>query len=188
MKLILIASFLACFSTANAQFLIDNFQTLDTPNDFASTSIGGGITVEVADNSGGTTPAGNAYSFLGANIGDTFVIRYDWSATLSIIFGDTDLSLETLPLISITGGNWAMTLDNGTGSPVLVPSAATGLPAPIAMDNSTFFQFTFSFLGGATNPTLSVGGPGQTFTIIPEPTTALLGLVALPLALRRRRR
>lgn len=129
---------------------IDDFQVLDIPNNFAATSIGSSvITVEVADNNGGTVAnaAENRYDFFAPNVGDTFVARYDWPGVFADLPGaSVGQFIQTIPLGNFDG-DWTLTIDNGTGSPVsfatLPPST---LPNPIELDSATFLQFSWTFL------------------------------------------
>ena len=86
MPLALLLTGLLC-SNAQAEFFIDNFSILDQVGG-GPTAIGSnGITVAVSDNTGTTTATlsdSNRYSFIANNIGDEFVVSYDWAG----VFGD----------------------------------------------------------------------------------------------------
>ena len=167
--------------SASAGLVIDNFEVLDAPNDFASTPIGSsGITVEVADNNGRTVPnaAENRYEFFAPDIGDAFVVRYDWSGVFSDLPGSsTGLFLKDIPLGDFDG-NWNLTIDNGTGSPLFFPTLPPStLPSAIEMDDATFLQFFWRYGGGATEGFGSFGGSNFSASAVPEPSS--LGLVSI---------
>ncbi|MEM6691733.1 MAG: PEP-CTERM sorting domain-containing protein [Planctomycetota bacterium] len=179
-----------------AAITLDPFTVLDQPNDFASTPIIPGVSVEVADNNGGSVPEDiqDRYVFNAPNIGDTFVARYDWAGTFGSLFASDRLSLERVPIGAFLG-NWSMFIDNGTGSPELFPGPAlpTVLPSPLDLQNSTFLQFTFTYLGGSPLPSGGVGtfgGIGNPLAIaVPEPTSfAVLAGLGSVVAVRRRQR
>lgn len=193
--LAVITALLFC-GTSNAEFFIDNFQVLDNPNDFTASSIGSnGITVEVADNNGGTVvdKPQDRYVFNAPTIGDTFVVRYDWAGVFDDLQSISGLQLESIAIGAFLG-DWSMAIDNGTGAPELFPGPAlpTILPSPIAMDNATYLQFTFTYLGGSPLPSGGVGtwgGLNNPLFATPEPTGLLmLGSVGLVAFSRRRRR
>ncbi|MEO1527261.1 MAG: FG-GAP-like repeat-containing protein [Planctomycetota bacterium] len=161
---------------------IDDFQVLDAPNDFAATSIGSSsITVEVADNNGGTiaNAVENRYDFLAPNVGDTFVARYDWPGVFADLPGaSTGQSIQSIPLGNFDG-DWQLTIDNGTGSPVLFTTLPpSALPNPIELDNATFLQFAWTFIGnsgsdgfgsfGAVSETSDLGGLSSFLALDPD--------------------
>ncbi|MEL7500731.1 MAG: PEP-CTERM sorting domain-containing protein [Planctomycetota bacterium] len=195
--LLALAAALMMCGTSNAEFFIDNFQTLDNPNDLAATSIGSnGITVEVDDNNGGSfaNDVQLRYEFTAANVGDTFVVRYDWAGIFNDLQSVSGNQLESVAIGAFLG-DWSMTIDNGTGGPAIFPGPAlpTILPSPIAMDNATFLEFTFTYNGGSPLPggigVGTWGGLGNPLFATPEPTGLLmLGCVGLVGLARRRRR
>ena len=138
-------------------------------------------------------PGQDRYVFNAPNIGDTFVVRYDWAGIFDDLQSISGLQLESVAIGAFLG-NWSMTIDNGTGAPVLFPGPAlpTILPSPIAMDNATFLQFSFTYLGGSPLPSGGVGtwgGLNNPLFATPEPTAfMMLGGVGLVALARRRRK
>ena len=179
-------------TSANAGFVvIDDFQTLDSPNDFAATSIGlSGITVEVADNNGATVAnsAENRYDFFAPNVGNVFVVRYDWAGVFSDLPGSTtELFVRDIPLGQFDG-NWRMTIDNGSGfSETFSGTLPTSLPSAIEMDNSSFLQFRWDFFGNGGSGGFGSFG-GRQFNAVPEPSCVVVLSVLGLVASRRRNR
>lgn len=192
MPLALLLTGLLC-SNAQAEFFIDNFSILDQVGG-GPTAIGSnGITVAVSDNTGTTTATlsdSNRYSFIANNIGDEFVVSYDWAGVFGDLQSISGLQLTQSPLNFI--GDWTVSINTGVGAPVeLNAAASTILASPIALDNATELTYTFTYDGGS--PLAfgigSLGGTANALFATPEPTAFLmLGTAGLIVLSRRRRR
>ena len=192
MPLALLLTGLLC-SNAQAEFFIDNFSILDQVGG-GPTAIGSnGITVAVSDNTGTTNATlsdSNRYSFIANNIGDEFVVSYDWAGVFGDLQSISGLQLTQSPLNFI--GDWTVSINTGVGAPVeLNAAASTILASPIALDNATELTYTFTYDGGS--PLAfgigSLGGTANALFATPEPTAFLmLGTAGLIVLSRRRRR
>ena len=192
MPLALLLTGLLC-SNAQAEFFIDNFSILDQVGG-GPTAIGSnGITVAVSDNTGTTTATlsdSNRYSFIANNIGDEFVVSYDWAGVFGDLQSISGLQLTQSPLNFF--GDWTVSINTGVGASVeLDPTASTILASPIALDNATELTYTFTYDGGS--PLAfgigSLGGTANALFATPEPTAFLmLGTAGLIVLSRRRRR
>ena len=192
MPLALLLTGLLC-SNAQAEFFIDNFSILDQVGG-GPTAIGSnGITVAVSDNTGTTTATlsdSNRYSFIANNIGDEFVVSYDWAGVFGDLQSISGLQLTQSPLNFF--GDWTVSINTGVGASVeLDPAASTILASPIALDNATELTYTFTYDGGS--PLAfgigSLGGTANALFATPEPTAFLmLGTAGLIVLSRRRRR
>ena len=180
-------------SNAQAEFFIDNFSILDEVGG-GTTAIGSnGITVAVSDNTGTTTATlsdSNRYSFIANNIGDEFVVSYDWAGVFGDLQSISGLQLTQSPLNFI--GDWTVSINTGVGAPVeLNAAASTILASPIALDNATELTYTFTYDGGSPVGfgIGSLGGTANALFATPEPTAFLmLGTAGLIVLSRRRRR
>ena len=192
MPLALLLTGLLC-SNAQAEFFIDNFSILDQVGG-GPTAIGSnGITVAVSDNTGTTTATlsdNNRYSFIANNIGDEFVVSYDWAGVFGDLQSISGLQLTQSPLNFI--GDWTVSINTGVGAPVeLNAAASTILASPIALDNATELTYTFTYDGGSPVGfgIGSLGGTANALFATPEPTAFLmLGTAGLIVLSRRRRR
>lgn len=192
MPLALLLTGLLC-SNAQAEFFIDNFSILDQVGG-GPTAIGSnGITVAVSDNTGTTTATlsdSNRYSFIANNIGDEFVVSYDWAGVFGDLQSISGLQLTQSPLNFI--GDWTVSINTGVGAPVeLNAAASTILASPIALDNATELTYTFTYDGGSPVGfgIGSLGGTANALFATPEPTAFLmLGTAGLIVLSRRRRR
>ena len=192
MPLALLLTGLLC-SNAQAEFFIDNFSILDEVGG-GTTAIGSnGITVAVSDNTGTTTATlsdSNRYSFIANNIGDEFVVSYDWAGVFGDLQSISGLQLTQSPLNFI--GDWTVSINTGVGAPVeLNAAASTILASPIALDNATELTYTFTYDGGSPVGfgIGSLGGTANALFATPEPTAFLmLGTAGLIVLSRRRRR
>ena len=192
MPLALLLTGLLC-SNAQAEFFIANFSILDQVGG-GPTAIGSnGITVAVSDNTGTTNATlsdSNRYSFIANNIGDEFVVSYDWAGVFGDLQSISGLQLTQSPLNFI--GDWTVSINTGVGAPVeLNAAASTILASPIALDNATELTYTFTYDGGS--PLAfgigSLGGTANALFATPEPTAFLmLGTAGLIVLSRRRRR
>ena len=180
-------------SNAQAEFFIDNFSILDQVGG-GPTAIGSnGITIAVSDNTGTTTATlsdSNRYSFIANNIGDEFVVSYDWAGVFGDLQSISGLQLTQSPLNFI--GDWTVSINTGVGAPVeLNAAASTILASPIALDNATELTYTFTYDGGSPVGfgIGSLGGTANALFATPEPTAFLmLGTAGLIVLSRRRRR
>ena len=180
-------------SNAQAEFFIDNFSILDQVGG-GPTAIGSNnITVAVSDNTGTTTATlsdSNRYSFIANNIGDEFVVSYDWAGVFGDLQSISGLQLTQSPLNFI--GDWTVSINTGVGAPVeLNAAASTILASPIALDNATELTYTFTYDGGSPVGfgIGSLGGTANALFATPEPTAFLmLGTAGLIVLSRRRRR
>ena len=192
MPLALLLTGLLC-SNAQAEFFIDNFSILDQVGG-GPTAIGSNnITVAVSDNTGTTTATlsdSNRYSFIANNIGDEFVVSYDWAGVFGDLQSISGLQLTQSPLNFI--GDWTVSINTGVGAPVeLNAAASTILASPIALDNATELTYTFTYDGGSPVGfgIGSLGGTANALFATPEPTAFLmLGTAGLIVLSRRRRR
>lgn len=192
MPLALLLTGLLC-SNAQAEFFIDNFSILDQVGG-GPTAIGSnGITVAVSDNTGTTTATlsdSNRYSFIANNIGDEFVVSYDWAGVFGDLQSISGLQLTQSPLNFI--GDWTVSINTGVGAPVeLNAAASTILASPIALDNATELTYTFTYDGGSPVGfgIGSLGGTANALFATPEPTAFLmLGTAGLIVLSGRRRR
>ena len=192
MPLALLLTGLLC-SNAQAEFFIDNFSILDQVGG-GPTAIGSnGITVAVSDNTGTTTATlsdNNRYSFIANNIGDEFVVSYDWAGVFGDLQSISGLQLTQSPLNFI--GDWTVSINTGVGAPVeLNAAASTILASPIALDNATELTYTFTYDGGSPVGfgIGSLSGTANALFATPEPTAFLmLGTAGLIVLSRRRRR
>lgn len=192
MPLALLLTGLLC-SNAQAEFFIDNFSILDQVGG-GPTAIGSnGITIAVSDNTGTTTATlsdSNRYSFIANNIGDEFVVSYDWAGVFGDLQSISGLQLTQSPLNFI--GDWTVSINTGVGAPVeLNAAASTILASPIALDNATELTYTFTYDGGSPVGfgIGSLGGTANALFATPEPTAFLmLGTAGLIVLSRRRRR
>ena len=192
MPLALLLTGLLC-SNAQAEFFIDNFSILDQVGG-GPTAIGSnGITVAVSDNTGTTTATlsdSNRYSFIANNIGDEFVVSYDWAGVFGDLQSISGLQLTQSPLNFF--GDWTVSINTGVGASVeLDPTASTILASPIALDNATELTYTFTYDGGSPVGfgIGSLGGTANALFATPEPTAFLmLGTAGLIVLSRRRRR
>ena len=192
MPLALLLTGLLC-SNAQAEFFIDNFSILDQVGG-GPTAIGSnGITVAVSDNTGTTTATlsdSNRYSFIANNIGDEFVVSYDWAGVFGDLQSISGLQLTQSPLNFI--GDWTVSINTGVGAPVeLNAAASTILASPIALDNATELTYTFTYDGGSPVGfgIGSLGGTANALFATPVPTAFLmLGTAGLIVLSRRRRR
>lgn len=181
-------------SGAQADFLIDNFSNLDTPNDMAASAAnpnGGFVTVE-AFSSGGTLaiqPANDLYTF-GATTGESFTLLYDWAGLYENVpgasIGGKIERIEDIPLGILFGSlnDWVMTIDRGAaGSNSYTASSNIYGESLIGADQ---LAFTFEYTGAGASVIL-FGGADLIAT--PEPTSLMmLGSVAVVGLVRRRRR
>jgi hypothetical protein len=186
--LAVLCTMLFCCS-AQAEFYIDNFTTLDAVGG-GSTPIGSnGISVEIS-NSGGTTTVDNSlqqYQFLATTAGDSFTVSYDWTGLFDSLQSVSGNELSTIPVGLF--GTWTMEVDTGASSTTIPATAALG--SPIALDNATQLDFTFTYVSGSVFGFSGVtfGGASQPLFATPEPTAFfMLGTAGVILLSRRRRR
>jgi len=192
MPLALLLTILLC-GNAQAEFFIDNFSILDQVGG-GPTSIGSnGISVEVSDNTNTTTAtlsSNNRYSFIANNIGDTFVVSYDWAGVLGDLQSISGLELTQSPFSFF--GDWTVSIDTGVGTPVVLgPAIPPTLASPIALDNATELTYTFTYDGGSPIGfgVGALGGTANALFATPEPSAFLmLGAAGLIVSSRRRRR
>lgn len=191
-------SFIALFctvlfcSTANAEFYIDNFTTLDAVGGGATSIGSNGITVSVTDTAGTTIAddVGNQYIFQANNIGDSFTVSYDWAGVFNSLQSVSGNQLSSSPVSFF--GNWTMAIDTGVGSPTTFsPSIPTILPVAIDLDNATELTYTFTYNGGSPLGfgVGAFGGTANPLFATPEPTAFfMLGSAGVILVSRRRRK
>ena len=194
--LALLFTVLLC-SNAQADFLIDNFTVLDDVGGPATSIGSNGITVAVSDNTGTTTATNsdddnNRYTFTANNVGDSFVVSYDFGGIFDDLQSVSGNLLTRSPVSFF--GDWTMTIDTGLGTPATFgPTIPTNLPTPIELDNATELTYTFTFNGGdpfgAGFGFGTFGGPSNPLFATPEPTTfSMLGMAGLIVLFPRRRR
>lgn len=186
--IVVLGSALFCGS-AQAEFFIDNFTALDSVGG-GSTSIGSnGISVEVS-NSGGVAVADSSlsqYQFTTTTAGDSFTVSYDWAGVFDSLQSVSGNQLETVPVGLF--GSWTMEVDTGVSSVVIPATAALG--SPIALDNATKLDFTFTYVSGSVFGISGVtfGGASQPLFATPEPTAfVMLGSAGVIFMSRRRRK
>ena len=182
-------------STAQADFFIDNFSILDDVGGGATSIGSSGITVEVTDTTGTTTAtaldaANSRYLFTPNNIGDSFVVSYDWAGVFDDLQSVSGTQLTQSPVAFF--GDWTLTIDTGVGTPASFgPAIPTILSTPIELDNATELTYTFTYNGGSPLPTGfgTFGGPANPLFATPEPTAfMMLGTAGLIVLSRRRRK
>ena len=185
-------------SNAQADFAIDNFLILDEVGGGATTirPIGQNpLTVAVSDNTGTTTATvsddeNNEYFFTANNIGDTFVVSYDFAGVFDDLQSISGNQLSAVPVSFF--GDWTMTIDTGVGDPVAFgPTVPSILPAPIGLDDAT--ELTFSFTYNGSSPlgfgVGTFGGLSGPLFATPEPTSfMMLGMAGLTVLFPRRRK
>ena len=145
-------------SNAQADFFIDNFSVLDNVGGPATSIGSNGITVAVTDNTGTTTATisddtNNRYNFRADNVGDSFVVSYNFAGVFDDLQSVSGNQLTESPVTFF--GDWTMTIDTGVGTPVAFgPSIPTILPNPIDLDDATELTFTFTYNGNdsGSNP------------------------------------
>jgi hypothetical protein len=181
---------LAFSCQANAEFIIDNFFTVDVENDAVATLVhaagGGNIFVE-ASTTGGTTVSsapGAGYSFTGAS--NTFTLSYTWDVpTFDDLQSISGLELPIVPQ-SAVGWNLDISTDGVTTDYSGPAISAPGTP-PIQLDAATELTFAYTFSGAGLAG--QFGGFGSVLIATPEPTALMmLGSVAGLGLIRRRRR
>ncbi len=191
--LALLLTILFC-GTAQADFFVDNFSILDEVGGGATSIGSNGISVEVTDNTGTTTgtvldDVSSRYIFTANNIGDSFVVSYDWAGVFDDLQSVSGLQLTQSPVGFF--GNWTLTIDTGVGTPVaLGPTIPTLLGTPIELDDATELTYTFTYNGGSPLGfgIGSLGGTSNPLFATPEPTAfMMLGVAGLIMASRRRR-
>ena len=138
-------------STAQADFFIDNFSILDDVGGGATSIGSSGITVAVTDNTGTTTATvsdavNSRYFFTANNVGDSFVVSYDWAGVFNDLQSVSGLQLTQSPLNFF--GDWDLTIDTGVSSTSFGPTIPTILATPIDLDNATELTYTFTYNGG----------------------------------------
>ena len=186
-------------SSAQADFFIDNFSILDDVGGGATSIGSSGITVAVTDNTGTTTATvsdavNSRYFFTANNVGDSFVVSYDWAGVFNDLQSVSGLQLTQSPLNFF--GDWDLTIDTGVSSTSFGPTIPTILATPIDLDNATELTYTFTYNGGGIpTPSGSVfgvgtlGGPSNPLFATPEPTAfMMLGTAGLIVLSRRRRK
>ena len=186
-------------STAQADFFIDNFSILDDVGGGATSIGSSGISVEVTDSVGAGSSTvvddvNNQYVFTANNIGDTFVVSYDWAGVFGDLASVSGLQLTQSPLNFF--GDWTLTIDTGVSiSAPLDPTIST--ISPIDLDDATELTYTFTYNGGglALPPSGDViglgtfGGTSNSLFATPEPTAfMMLGTAGLIVLSRRRRK
>ena len=184
-------------SNAQGDFFIDNFSILDSVGGPATSIGSSGINVAVSDNTGTTTAlfsddVNNRYQFTANNVGDSFVVAYDFPG----VFNDLQ-SVSGNQLTQSPGsffGDWTMTIDTGVGTPASFgPTIPTILGSPIDLDSASELTFTFTYNGGSTFPGGAgvgiFGGPSNPLFATPEPTAfMMLGTAGLIVLFPRRRK
>ena len=177
---------------------IDNFLILDEVGGEATTirPIGQNpLTVAVSDNTGTTTATesddeNDRYVFTANNVGDSFVISYDFDGVFNDLQSISGNQLSAIPASFV--GDFTLAIDTGVGDPTTfertVPSI---LPTPIELDDATELTFTFTYTG---NSPLdfgigTFGGTGNALFATPEPTAfMMLGTAGLIVLFPRRRK
>lgn len=185
-------------SNAQADFAIDNFLILDDVNG-GPTSIrpigSNPITVSVSDNTGTTTATvsddlSNGYFFTANNVGDSFVISYDWAGVFDDLQSISGNQLSGVPASFF--GDWTLTIDTGVGTPVAFgPTVPSILSTPIELDSATELTFNFTYNGGSPLGfgVGTFGGLSGPLIATPEPTAfMMLGTAGLIVLFPRRRR
>ena len=180
-------------SGAQADFLIDNFTSLDTPNDAAASAANpnaGVITVE-AFSTGGILQAQSAndlYAFSAVN-GDNFTILYDWAGLYEDLpgasIGGKVERIESIPVSTLFGslGDWQMTISRGAAGTDTYTASNNIYGESLIGADALSFTFEYS---GAGSSVMLFGGAGLIAT--PEPTSfMMLGSVAVLGLVRRRR-
>lgn len=191
----LIAALAFCAQT-NADFLIDDFVTLDVANDAATQLVysagGGDIFVEVSSTGGTVITNGSGYTATAFTTGDTFTVSYTWSTpTFDDLQGTSGLELASIPQGFAPDWNLDISLDGVTNA---YSGSAIGAPGgSIALDTATELTFSYTWTA-ATTPVFGASGffgsvGSAPLFATPEPTTfAMLGSVAVLGLVRRRRR
>ena len=197
--------------TSHADYLIDNFSMLDTPNSGGGTSAagdhGGAVTAEVTSSTGvGVTASGGTgvYSF-NASPGDMLSIFYDWAGVYEDLPGHVFIRREArlggisfpgdppsiIPVDVLTGSlsDWSMLIDAPGGDTAVYNATENNLVDPLpahSLIGSTSLEFKFTYMGVGTS---FIQFGGQDLTAVPEPTTLLMfgSVVALGFSRRRRR-
>ena len=182
-------------STAQADFFIDNFSILDDVGGGATSIGSSGISVEVTDSIGAGSSTvvddvNNQYVFTANNIGDTFVVSYDWAGVFGDLASVSGLQLTQSPLNFF--GDWTLTIETGDSTSGLLDPTSSVL-GPIDLDNATELTYTFTYNGGNTFPLNfgfgTLGGSSNPLFATPEPTAfMMLGTAGLIVLSRRRRK